>query len=479
MLVHTPNDGDHSFDFRETAPAAAHQDMFNSAPNDAKLGGRAVAVPGEISGFAAAHARFGRLPWRALFAPNIKLARDGFTVSKKLSATITKFKDTLYRSPAMRATYFRSDGQPKQPGDTITRPELAATLESIAADAQRSQEFYRGAIAEHLAAAIQAAGGVLTKEDLAAYQTHHAPALQSTYRGYQVLTTGAPSAGPVLIEALNILSPFNLQAMSPSDRTQLLVEALKFAYASRMRLGDPAFEPEMLHELERMLDPDNAAKIAKKIDLQRTHDPEYYSDVLEKIHDHGTTHVSVIDAEGMGVSATCTVNLEFGSKLMDGATGIILNNEMDDFSIPNHSNQFSLPPSPSNYIKPGKRPMSSSTPVILLRNGRVQMIVGGTGGSRIISSTLLAIVQMIDLGTDAVEAVNAPRYHHQLIPNYLIAEFEVPERIVKDLRARGHQVHVLANGLYFSSVQAIKRDPFKGTLIAAADGRKGGGTDGY
>jgi gamma-glutamyltranspeptidase/glutathione hydrolase/leukotriene-C4 hydrolase len=284
----------------------------------------------------------------------------------------------------------------------------------------------------------------------------------------------------VLIEALNILSNFrDLQSMPPHDRTQLLVETLKFAYASRMRLGDPAFEPEMAHELERMLDPASAERISHKIDLQRTHEPHYYSSTLEKVHDHGTTHVSVMDAEGMGVSCTCTVNLEFGSKLMDSATGIILNNEMDDFSIPGHSNQFSLPASPSNYIKPGKRPMSSSTPVILLRNGRIQMIVGGTGGSRIISSTLLAIVQMIDLGTDALEAVNAPRFHHQLIPNYLIAEFEVPDEAIKDLEARGHKVHVLTKGFYFSSVQAIKRDPFKGTLIAAADGRKGGGTDGY
>ena len=479
MLVHTPNEGDHAFDFRETAPAAAHQEMFNSSPNDSKLGGRAVAVPGEISGFAMAHARFGRLPWASLFAPNIRLAREGFTVSRKLSATISKFKDILSRSPAMRATYFRPDGTPKQPGDTITRPELASTLELIAADPKRDEVFYQGAIADHLVRTVQEAGGILSKHDLAAYKANYSPALQSTYRGYKVLTTDAPSAGPVLIEALNILSHFDLQAMSPADRTQLLVETLKFAYASRMRLGDPAFEPEMIHELQRMLDPQSAAQIKHKIDLKHTHEPEYYSGILEKVHDRGTTHVSVMDSEGMGVSSTCTVNLEFGSKLMDPATGIILNNEMDDFSIPGHQNQFSLPPSPSNYIKPGKRPMSSSTPVILLRNGRIQMIAGGTGGSRIISSTLLALVQMVDLGVSAVEAVNAPRFHHQLIPNYLITENEVPEDIVKAMSARGHDVHVLAKGFYFSSVQAIKRDPFKGTLIAAADGRKGGGTDGY
>lgn len=478
MLVHTPHDGDHSFDFRETAPGAAHQDMFESNPNDAKLGARAVAVPGEIRGFAMAHARFGRLPWASLFAPNIKLAREGFTVTKKLSSTITKFRETLYHSPAMRKTYFRPDGTPKQPGDRVERPELAKTLESIAADPKRDDVFYNGAIADSLVDFIQRSGGIITKDDFVKYEAIHSEALKSTYRDYEVLTTGIPSAGPVLIEALNILSKYDMQNLPAGDRIHILVEAMKFAYGSRMRLGDPRFE-DMEDELRRMLSTKNADKLASKIDRNHTHRPDYYTDVIQPINDRGTTHVSVIDADGMGVSSTCTVNLEFGAKLMDPVTGIILNNEMDDFSIPGHQNQFSLPPSPINFIKPGKRPMSSSTPAILLRNGQIQVIVGGTGGSRIISSTLSALVQMIDLGASAIEAVNAPRLHHQLIPNYLIAEHDVPEPIVRDLEGRGHTLHVLKEGYYFSSVQAIKRNPFTGGLVAAADGRKGGGVDGY
>lgn len=477
MLVHPPQGTAKYYDFRETAPKAANQDMFNSNPNDSKLGGRAVAVPGEIKGFAAAHRRYGKLPWARLFEPNIALARDGFIVTKKLSMTITKFKDILSRSPGMRKTYFRSDGTPKQPGDTIFRPELAETLEKIANNGEKA--FYEGEIAQSLVQTVREAGGIMTLEDLAGYEAREADALRSTYQGYQVFTSGAPSAGPVLIEALNILSNFDLRSKSETDRNQILVEALKFAYGSRMRLGDPEFESEMAHELQRLQDPESARKISAKISLEHTHNPEYYTETLDKVHDGGTTHVSVLDAEGMGVSATCTINLEFGSKLMDPRTGIILNNEMDDFSIPNHQNQFSLPPSPSNYIKPGKRPMSSSTPVILTHNGQIQMIAGGTGGSRIISSTLLALIQMIDLGRSADEAVDSPRFHHQLLPNYLVAENEVSETVIEWLRARGHLVHVLEPRLYFSSVQAIKRDPVKGTLIAAADGRKGGGTDGY
>lgn len=479
MLVRTPSGEAQVFDFREVAPASATPEMFKSNPNLSKLTGTSVAVPGEIRGFFDAHIKYGRLPWSKLFEPNIRLAEEGFLVTKTLHSLVNKFKGTFSRSSAMKETYLDDSGNAKPIGARIVRPALARTLKAIANDGP--EVFYEGWIANALIDEINHQGGSMTKSDFERYRTIERVALKSTYRGLDYWTAGAPASGNVLIEALNILNNFSLNSTEPLElRSQRIVETMKFAYASRMKLGDPDFVQGMDKILEKLVDPNFANMLRSKIHSDQTFDPSYYTDIVDDLKDHGTTHVSVLDAEGMAVSSTCTVNLEFGSKIMDPVTGIILNNEMDDFSIPDSPNQFSLPPSPSNYPEPGKRPVSSSTPVIFEGpDGKVFLIAGGTGGSRIISSTLLALISMIDLEMGPAEAVGAPRYHHQLVPNILVAENKVSSDIVEALRARGHVVHVMSPGLYYSSVQAIKRDLHLGTVSAAADPRKDGGTAGY
>lgn len=482
MLIRTGNGESRVFDFREVAPASASPEMFKQDPRLSKITGTAVAVPGEIRGFYDAHERFGRLPWAKLLEPNIRLAEEGFPMTRNLHAMVTKFKSNFNRSPAMGETYLDASGNPIAIGQTVRRPALGRTLKAIAL--QGPTVFYNGYIADALIAEINRQGGSMTKKDFEDYRTIEHEPVTGKYRGFDLLSVGAPASGSVLIEALNILDGFTFNPSDPpeeaSRRAHLLVEAMKFAYASRMKLGDPAFISDNLKELiKKFQDPKFAESLRSKISPDHTYESDHYTDLVDEVKDHGTTHVSVLDSEGMAVSSTCTVNLEFGSKIMDPVTGIILNNEMDDFSIPDTPNQFSLPPSKSNYPEPGKRPVSSSTPVIFVHGGKVSLIAGGTGGSRIISSTLLALISMIDLEKSPIEAVGSPRFHHQLIPNAIIAENKVDPVIIEGLRSRGHLVHVMAPGLYYSSVQAIKKDIITGKIVAAGDPRKDGGTAGY
>lgn len=480
MIVRTGTGESREFDFREVAPGSSSPEMFKNNPTLSKLTGTSVAIPGEIRGFYEAHKKYGRLPWSQLFEPNVKLAEDGFSMTVTLNSMLTKFKSILSESVGMRETYLDASGNAKPVGTTIKRPALARTLRAISKDGP--SVFYSGYIAEALIEEINRQGGSVTKKDFNDYKCNEKEPVTGSYRGFKLLTAGAPASGHVMVEALNILNGFNLSnTNNPEEsgvRSHLLIEAMKFAYAGRMQLGDPNYV-DIENILKKLKDPNWAEEISHKISKDTTHPPSYYTDVFYDIKDHGTTHVSVLDSEGMAVSSTCTVNLEFGSKIMEPVTGIILNNEMDDFSIPDTPNQFSLPPSPINFPEPGKRPMSSSTPVIFERDGQVAMIIGGTGGSRIISSTLFALINMIDLEKNPVEAIAAPRFHHQLVPNVVIAENELDPDVLKELTSRGHEVHVLAQGLYYSSVQAIKKDLITGKIIAAADPRKDGGTAGF
>lgn len=479
MLIRTARGEGRVFNFRETAPESAHQDMYKINPKFSKISGTSIAIPGELRGFYDAHTRFGRLPWARLFEANIRLAEEGFSVTRQLHQMIEKFKSQFHRSKAMRDTYLNTDGTPKVEGDRILRPALGKTLREISIHG--ADVFYSGPLADAMVAEINRQGGAVTKEDFAEYRSVEEEPVHGHYRGYNVYSVGAPASGAVIIEALNILSGFDLRKIGSEDKTRvvhLIVEAMKFAYASRMKLGDPEFV-DIKKDIERMLSVRGGEELKKKISLERTHEPTYYIDSFSDVHDHGTTHVSILDSDGMAVSSTCTVNLEFGSKIMDETTGVIFNNEMDDFSIPGLPNQFSIPPSTNNYAGPKRRPVSSSTPIIIEKDGRVVMIAGGTGGSRIISSTLLAIIRMIDLDQNPRETVLAPRYHHQLIPNFLVVEHHIDDTIRRGLEGLGHNVHLLGEKLYFSSIQLIKRDPISGIIRAAADPRKAGGTSGF
>jgi gamma-glutamyltranspeptidase len=367
-----------------------------------------------------AHRLHGKLPWADIFQPAIAIARQGFHVTPKLASMINKCAGKIQQSPAMRETYMKGgegpqDGMvakpkrfksrrqekmyrrhlekaqrnktwvPKGVGDLVLRPNLANTLERVAREG--SDAFYKGDIAEAMVAKVQAAGGRLSLADLAGYEPIQRTPLVSEFRGFKVTSVGAPAAGAILIQILKVLERLPLRNSTSSLEKHLFLEALKFGYAGRIKLGDPAFNAEMGQAEQDILAQATIDTIESSIDHEHTHEPEYYTQIYGDIKDQGTTHLSVLDIDGMAVSVTDTVNLEFGAFLMDAKTGVLLNNEMGDFSLEHTQNSYGLPPSLANLVQAGKRPMSSSTPVVLERNGQVVLVTGAAGGSRIISVT--------------------------------------------------------------------------------------------
>jgi gamma-glutamyltranspeptidase / glutathione hydrolase / leukotriene-C4 hydrolase len=480
MLVRTKTGESRAFDFRETAPSSSKPDIFKLDPSLSKKSGTSVAIPGEIRGFYDAHLKYGRLPWSELFDPNIKLAEEGFLITKTLYNMIKKLKHILCDFPAMRETYLDTFGNPKPIGHKLTRPALAETLKSISLGGP--DVFYSGYICDALVQEINRHGGNVTKKDFEEYRTVESEPIQGTYRDLNLITIGAPASGHVLIEALNILDGYDLRLLNESGKKlevfHIIVETMKLAYASRMKLGDPGFV-NIQEILEKFKNSNWADILRTNISKHDTFGPQFYLDKISDIGDHGTAHVSVLDSDGMAVSCTSTINMEFGSNILDSRTGILLNNQMDNFSIPGIPNQYSIPPSTINYPEPGKRPVSSAIPVIFEKNGEVRMIYGGTGGSRIISSVLLALINVVDLDLSPISAVLFPRFHHQLIPNKLLCENEFDENIIIGLKEIGHEVNVLDSGFYYSSVQIIEKDTQAGMIYAAADPRKDGGVSGY
>lgn len=466
-------------DFRETAPSGAHRDMFKDDPRASRAGGMAVAVPGEVAGMHEAHSKYGLLPWKELFDMAASVAREGFPVSRQLHLLIVRNEAEMRNYKELSELYL-PQGKPLQTGDLLRRENLAQTLELIGKEGWRA--FYEGEIARSIVETVQRNGGVLTMQDMAEYKAMIRSTIKSTFDDTVVITGSAPTGGPVLLHALNIVEGFkDLQHPFLGQDIHLIVEALKFAYAARMRLGDPSFNLDMKKITKRMVDKRLADRLRQRIDVFRTHAPDYYASHTDIINPHGTTHVSAVDPNGLAVSATSTINLEFGSLLLDPSTGIILNSEMDDFSIPGHDNAFGIPPSASNYIAPGKRPQSSCAPVIVEREGEAVLVLGGTGGSRIISSLVQLMIGMIRFGGNPFGAVALPRLHHQLIPNAVAVENGYNEELIDVLRGKGHQIIKLSSDTYLAAIQLVQIDPTRktGRLVAVADPRKGGSADGF
>ncbi|KAI8979758.1 gamma-glutamyltranspeptidase [Mycotypha africana] len=477
MLIRTANGSYEHIDFRETAPAAAHKDMFNDNPIAAQRGGLAVAVPGEIRGFGLAHQRHGRLPWKDLFDSAIRIAEDGFEVTEHLYSKLKKSKSWIEESPGF-AEVFAPTGFIAKPGEIIKRPTLAETLRTIAA--KGADVFYNGYIAESLVNATQNAGGILTLDDMKNYQPIIRPVIQTTYHGRKVITTSAPTSGPALLGILNLIEPYyfnnTINDATISNLTiHRLIEAYKFGFAFRSELGDPKFTGnEKLQD--QIITKEWADNIRSNITDNTTHGYLYYNPKYDNSESHGTMHLSVIDnSDQSAVALTSTVNLMFGAKFMDPITGVILNDEMDDFSIPGVPNNFGLYPSPYNFIAPGKRPLSTITPTMLEdENQNLEMVVGGSGGSQILTATLNVILNTLDFHYENVfEAVKAPRIHHQLLPNEIQFESGFKESILQGLSRRGHSLRNVRETGTISAAQAIRR--FKnGTLHAASDPRKDG-----
>ncbi|KAG5928280.1 hypothetical protein E4U42_000938 [Claviceps africana] len=466
-------------DFREAAGAAAYEDMFQGNVAGSVYGGLAVAVPSEVRGLEYIHEKYGALPWKTVMQGAINVARDGFKVSEDLIRYINKTvkgrpSNFLVEDPNW-AQDFAPKGRLVQVGETMTRQRYANTLEEIAnhgADA-----FYTGDLATAMVKHIQYHNGTLTTSDFASYKVLSRPVKNTTYRGIDLYTVGAPASGSIALNILKTMEqyerPSDMTASSAALTTHRLAEAMRFGYGARAYLGDPNFV-DGLDALEtRLLDDAHARHTKARISDNHTlpvqaYDPERFALPTS----HGTSHLVTADASGMATSLTTTVNLLFGAQIMEPGSGIILNNEMNDFSIPHVPNQFGFEPSPANFIRPFKRPLSSISPVIasLPASGTLYATVGAAGGSRIISATALSLWHTIGEGATLRDALVRPRLHDQVMPNTVLLEEGFDEAVVAGLQSRGHNITWVAKGL--SAVQGIRRRP-DGAFEAVGEPRQG------
>lgn len=382
-------------------------------------------------------------------APSIQLARFGFTVNEDIVKYMDSVdpNDFLTKDPAWSLD-FAPNGTRVALGDTMTRKRYANTLETISEEGALA--FYTGAIANATVTALQAADGIMTMEDLANYKVEIREPVSIDYRGHKLTSVNAPSSGVVTMSALNILDGYEgfWEASNLNESTHRLNEAMRFAYGQRAELGDPSFVDGLEEFTRDMISDEFAEEVRSKISDDQTFNISYYNpDGLESIETPGTAHIVAADASGMAVSLTTTVNLLFGSNLIVPETGVIMNNEMNDFSIPDTENAFGYLPSPSNFVRPGKRPLSSITPVIVeSQDGKLYYAIGAAGGSRIITSTIQNIIHVVDGGLDVADALAQPRLHDQLSPPQTSFEYAYSNSTVAYLEELGHNVTWVAPG---------------------------------
>jgi gamma-glutamyltranspeptidase/glutathione hydrolase len=439
-------DGETTFlDFRERAPAAAAADMYLDDAGNIVEGAStetflAVGVPGSVAGFELAREKYGSRPREELIAPAIALARDGFPLTDYDASSLNKAAETFARDPAAKAIFVKPDGAPFKAGDTLKQPDLAATLTAIAE--QGRDGFYTGPVAEKIVAASDAKGGLFTMDDLAGYQVRELEPVTCSYRGYEIASSPPPSSGGVIIcEILNVLEGYPLAYLGPgsAETVHLMVEAMRHAYVDRnSELGDPDFVD---NPVERLTDKAYAASIRAKIDPYRAGVsaelmPEPATESAE------TTHYSIIDSEGNAVAVTYTLNGSFGAGIVADGTGVLLNNEMDDFTAkPGTPNMYGLVQGDANAVAPGKSPLSSMSPTIVSRGGSPFMVIGSPGGPRIITITLETILNVVEHGMTIQEAIDAPRIHHQWLPDVVMTE---PRALSPDtvrlLTGMGHEI---------------------------------------
>ncbi len=477
MVVRPPAGPAAAYDFREAAPAAASAEMFlvdgeydPARHHDSHV---AVGVPGTVAGLHLAWSERGRLPWRRLLEPAIALARDGFAVPQHLARSLAGVLPAMRRYPASLAQFSR-DGAPYAAGETLRQPDLARTLERIAAAGPDG--FYRGPTAELLAREMRANGGLITTADLAAYRAVRREPVRGTYRGHEIISMPPPSSGgTVLVEMLNVLEGFDLAAAGhgTARTVHLLAETMRRAYADRaLHLGDPDFNPAL--PLPRLLSKAYAAELRRTIDPERASRSSPASFAWPAAGEE-TTHLSVVDGERLAVALTYTLEQRYGSKIVVPGAGFLLNNEMGDFNpAPGLTTAAGLIGTPPNLAAPGKRMLSSMTPTIVARDGRLLLVTGSPGGRTIINTVLHTVVNVVDFGMDADAAVNAPRFHHQWLPDRIVHERGglEPETRAR-LAARGH---ALAERDRQGVVQAIMHDAATGRLAGAPDRRVPGST---
>ncbi|HTR61852.1 MAG TPA: gamma-glutamyltransferase [Candidatus Binataceae bacterium] len=471
MLIYLASTGKfYALDYRERAPMKASATMYirDGKPDEslARNGALAIGVPGEIAGIDAALRRYGTMKFQQVAVPAVRLAEDGFSLNPHLAHEIASMQDKLKLDPAMASVFLKPDGSVPKPGDLIFNKNLAATIKKLGD--KPSENFYHGAVAEDLAEFIQAKGGIMTTDDFAAYEPIWREPLHRPYRGYEVYTIPPPSSGGVVLEMLGMLEPGHLGGLGVNTPPYLarIAEVMREGFIDREKYGDPAFVDVPIAELLSAKHIDQAREEA----LHHTMSPPPTAP-----HDHGTANLIAADAEGNVVVLTTTINTSFGSKLMEPKTGIILNDEMDDFSVAvGVPNAFRLQGAAANAIAPGKRPLSSISPTIVIKGGKPVLAVGGSGGPTIITGVLQVALDVIDFHLGPGVSVDLPRIHEQAMPETMLIEEKMSPKTVTALQQMGFQTHTLP---MLGAVGALTIEA--GNLRGAGDPRKGGMASGY
>lgn len=462
-------------DARETASRHANSSMFGGNPNLSYQGGLSVAVPGELLGYWEAHQKFGKLNWKDLFQPTIKLCQTGSRINSYLSGYIKSKEHLIRAQPTLSEILIDTrTNEILKEGDRIKRPQLAKTLEILSETG--ITEFYNGTIAKMLTDEIQAFKGIIDLQDFQEYKVVWKEPIKINIGKFTIYSAPPPGSGVLVSFIIKVLENFLLNS-NKEIIWHRLIETFKWAYAKRTELGDPDFEKDVENLVKNFTSADYAENIRRLInDTWTSNDPNFYGAVTSNPEDHGTCHVSVLDEDGNAVSVTSTINQVFGAMFRSNSTGIIFNDEMDDFSSPNITNAFGIPPSPVNFIKPGKRPLSSMSPTIIVdENNHVRLVIGAAGGTKITTAVALSIMLNIWADYNVKEAVDAYRVHHQLFPMAIQYENGFPQPVLNHLRTLKHNVTTYTG--IGSAITAIAKN--KMTITAISDYRRQGKTAGY
>ncbi len=477
MLVRFADGRSTFIDFRERAPQKASRNMYldasGKATEDSVVGYRAAGVPGSVRGFEYASKKYGRKPWVDVVAPAAALAEKGFPISYGFANSLRGSAGLLGRFPESKRIFLR-DGKPYEAGETFVQPELARTLQRIRE--QGARDFYEGETARLLAADMERHGGLVTLADLRDYAVVERQALTGSYRGYDIITAPPPSSGgPGILQMLGVLEGSGYEKSGAGSAAELhyLAETMRRYFADRAAsMGDPDF---VKVPLAGLLDPAYIAQLRKSIDPEHATPSSQIHGKRLGAESSETTHYSIVDAEGNAVAVTYTLNFGYGDGVTAPGLGFLLNDEMDDFAAkPGGPNAFGLVQGEANAIQPRKRPLSSMTPTIVTRGGKLDLVLGTPGGPTIINSVLQVLVNVVDFGMNVQDAVDWPRIHHQWLPDQLVMERGFSPDTIALLRARGHQVKIVGGIGEMAAIQA--RD---GWLEGAADPRTEGAAKGY
>jgi gamma-glutamyltranspeptidase/glutathione hydrolase len=483
MLIRLADGRATMVDYREMAPARAHRDMYldekgNVVPEASTVGYRAVGVPGTVAGFALALEKFGTRTFAELARPAERLAREGFRLRYALAESLKGSSKLLSRFPDSRRIFLR-DGRFYEEGDVLCQPDLAATFRRLIEHGPR--EFYEGETARLIAEDMAANGGLITVDDLKNYRAVEREPLRATYRGHDIITVRPPSSGGVaLIEMLHILESYELAPLGHNSSAYVhrLIETMRRAFADRAKfLGDPDFSHIPVTGLTSR---SYAEKLRKTIDLKRaTSSREIGPGNPLPYESEQTTHYTVVDAAGNVVTNTYTLNGGYGSGAVATGTGVLLNNEMDDFSSkPGVPNMFGLIQGEPNSIGPKKRPLSAMTPTIVLKNGKPYFAIGSPGGPTIINTVLQVILNVIEFEMNIQQAIDAPRVHHQWLPDEIVCEpFGLSKDTIEALKARGHTFRDRPR--YIGDAHGVMIDPKTGVRLGGSDSRLDGQAVGY